>query len=110
LEKVQADTGQFLTVIENLLADLEELLKEFDRGKGSKKPAAAPNAALLDKLLEAGRRYKTTQMEEIIMELEKYEYETEKELVPWLRNQLDNLEYDAIRKRLEKRQPLSGAS
>jgi hypothetical protein len=40
-------------------------------------------------------------MEEIIAELEGYEYESGGELVSWLREQLDNLEYDAVRERLE---------
>jgi hypothetical protein len=110
LEKVRSDTGKFLERIEALLSGLEGLLREVDKGKGNKQSAPAPDAALLDRLLDASKRYKTTQMEEIIMELEKYEYESETELIPWLRSQLDNLEYDAIRERLENRKNLPGAA
>jgi hypothetical protein len=41
-----------------------------------------------------------------MMELDKYEYDSGGELVSWLREQLDNLEYDAIRDRLEDRDGL----
>jgi hypothetical protein len=40
-------------------------------------------------------------MEEILDKLEMYHYESGGELVQWLREQMDNLEYDAIRDRLE---------
>jgi hypothetical protein len=40
-------------------------------------------------------------MEEAVTELESFEYESGGELVVWLREQLDNLEYDAIHERLE---------
>jgi hypothetical protein len=33
--------------------------------------------------------------------LEGCEYESGGELIPWIREQLDNLEYDAIREKLE---------
>jgi hypothetical protein len=37
-----------------------------------------------------------------LAELEKYEYESGGELIPWLREQIDNLEYDAVREKLEE--------
>jgi hypothetical protein len=40
-------------------------------------------------------------MEELIAQLEGCEYESGGDLVVWLREQMDNLEYDAIRERLE---------
>jgi hypothetical protein len=40
-------------------------------------------------------------MENVVSELERYEYETRGDLVAWLREQMDDLEYDGIRKRLE---------
>jgi hypothetical protein len=62
----------------------------------------------LYKLLEACKQYKPiTEIEKVMMELEKYEYDSGGDLVSWLREQLDNLEYDAIRDRLEDRDSLS---
>ena len=40
-------------------------------------------------------------MEEILRKLEENEYESGGELIIWLREQLDNLEYDVIGERLE---------
>jgi hypothetical protein len=40
-------------------------------------------------------------MDEALEKLEMYEYESEGELVVWLREQADNLEYEAIQERLE---------
>ena len=39
-------------------------------------------------------------MEEVMNELELYGYETGKELIIWLKEQVENLEYDAILKRM----------
>jgi hypothetical protein len=41
-------------------------------------------------------------MEAALKELESHSYETNGDLVPWLREQMDNLEYDTIVERLEK--------
>jgi hypothetical protein len=40
-------------------------------------------------------------MEEIISSIESNDYDSGMELVCWLREQMDNLEYNAIRQRLE---------
>jgi hypothetical protein len=41
-------------------------------------------------------------MEDTLAELEEYEYESGGDLVEWLREQMDNLEYEAIQERLEE--------
>ena len=41
-------------------------------------------------------------MEEIMDELERYEYEEGGELVAWLREQIDSLEYEAIVCRIDR--------
>jgi predicted component of type VI protein secretion system len=56
----------------------------------------------LKKILEACGTFDVDTMEETVAELESHEYETNSDLVAWLREQLDNLEYDLIAERLEK--------
>jgi hypothetical protein len=107
LKRVQAENDTFIRTTETLLVDLKALLREAFPNNRKKERAAAPDAALLDKLLEACKRYVPSRMENIIMELEKYDYESEGDLVLNLRGQLDNLEYDAIRKCLEARKVLT---
>jgi hypothetical protein len=88
--------------VETLLSGLNELLAKTEKGGTKKKRAGAPDRCLLAKLFEACKQYKPiTEVERTMMELEKYEYDSGGELISWLRKQLDNLEYDAIRNRLE---------
>jgi len=98
---VQAANAPFIEMAELMLSNLGELLEKAAAGKGAKKKAAAPDPALLAKLLDATKRYKSTLMEEILADIELYDYESGGELIPWLREQVDNLEYDAICDRLE---------
>jgi hypothetical protein len=44
--------------------------------------------------------YKAGVMEEILVKLEAYRYESGSDLIAWLREQADNLEYEAIRQKL----------
>jgi hypothetical protein len=52
-------------------------------------------------MLAASKRSMTSEMESILAELERYEYESGGELVEWMRERIDNLEYRAIIERLE---------
>jgi CheY-like chemotaxis protein len=99
-EKVSARNGAFIEKAETLLEDLRKLL-ESAAGEEEKRKAAAPDRELLEKLLDASRHFKPAIMEDMVKELESCEYESGGELIPWLREQLDNLEYDAIREKLE---------
>jgi PAS domain S-box-containing protein len=101
LETVTARNGPFIEGVKLLILDLGALLTNAALNKEARRKAAAPDRALLGRLLEAVKRYRFTSMEEILRELEACEYEAGGELVSWLREQLDNLEYDAIRERLE---------
>jgi HPt (histidine-containing phosphotransfer) domain-containing protein len=101
-ERVNSKNPGFIAKVERTLEGLEELLRGAAAGRPEKSKAAAPDAALLEKLLDASKRFKPAIMEEVMAELEGCEYESGGELIPWLREQIDNLEYDAIRERLEK--------
>jgi hypothetical protein len=69
--------------------------------KKEKKLVPTPDGALLSAMFEACENYDVNAMEHAVSELEQYAYETKAELVSWLRNRLEALEYDQIRKRLE---------
>jgi CheY-like chemotaxis protein/anti-sigma regulatory factor (Ser/Thr protein kinase) len=100
-EGVERDNGGFIEKAEALLGRIGELLQKAGGPGDAKKKAVVPDPALLEKLLEASKRFKSTTMEEILLELESYEYESGGGLVEWLREQMDNLEYEAIQERLE---------
>jgi CheY-like chemotaxis protein/anti-sigma regulatory factor (Ser/Thr protein kinase) len=103
--QVQADNAMFIGMAESLLANIEELLEKVDIGKKQKPRRFAPDPVLLDKLLEAVKSYKSTLMEETMCSIEAFDYDSGMELVTWLRQQMDDLEYDAIRQKLESRMP-----
>ena len=102
VEWVKRNTFSFVLLMESLLKELDEILQKDTERRGPKKQANAPNPNLFSKLLEASRLYKADEMEKIIRELESFEYKYNGELVSWLREQIDNLEYDAVCERLEK--------
>jgi hypothetical protein len=92
----------FIKTLEDLHKNLEELLAELGGDDNKEKPsAAAPSPVLLDTLLTACKDYNITVMEEVLKELDGFFYESGADLVNWLREQVSNFEYDAIRKRLE---------
>jgi hypothetical protein len=101
IDLVMAETGSFIAMMELLLSNLGELLEKAANRKKIKIFSTVPDPALLSRLLEAVKGYKAGIMEQIIKELETYEYESDGGLIIWLREQMDNLEYDAIRERLE---------
>jgi signal transduction histidine kinase/CheY-like chemotaxis protein len=97
---IQAQNGRFVETLEKLLAALEELSRQNERGK-QRRTQASPDPALLQKLKDACTHYKANLMEEALTALEQYDYESGGELIKRLREQADNLEYDAIREQLE---------
>jgi signal transduction histidine kinase/CheY-like chemotaxis protein len=99
-QTVKVQNKRFIETVGTLLASLTELLQKIDQGE-KRQTVPAPDPALLAELLEACKHYKANLMEEALRKLTAYEYETGGDLIAWLREQADNLEYDAIRERLE---------
>ncbi|MDR0878679.1 MAG: response regulator [Treponema sp.] len=81
------------------LADFLETTKIENR----KPVQSAPDPALLAKVLEASIRYDMGQLDAAMEELEQYDYETQSDLIEWLRKQADKSELDRIRDRLSKK-------
>ena len=98
---VEEQNPAFIEKVELLIRNVGELLQSVAGGKTAGSKAPMPDSALLEKLLDAVKRYKSSIMEEVMAELETYEYETGGEIVVWLREQIDNLEYETIQNRLE---------
>jgi len=90
----------FIQIVEKLLEDLGKLLAAVTKQKGAKPLSPKPDAALLRDIAEACKHYKVNDMEEMLAKLEAYQYESGGDLVAWLREQVDNLEYDVIQERL----------
>jgi signal transduction histidine kinase/CheY-like chemotaxis protein len=100
-ETVRRNNGAFVESIEGLLDNLNALMADVSTDISDKPSRPYPDRCLLEKLLDASARFMVDDMEDIMEEIELYRYEDGSELVAWLRKQVDNLEYDAIKKCLE---------
>jgi CheY-like chemotaxis protein len=100
-EKVASGNAAFIEKTEVLLKGLRKLLESAAAKGNQKQKAPVPDKALLEKLLDAARHFKPAIMEDLMTELEGCEYENGGDLILWLREQIDNLEYDAVREKLE---------
>jgi len=97
---IEANHGPFIEKTTLLYSQLKDFIEANQVDTGKKPMASAPDAALLAQFLTACKQYKSSVMEDILQSLEAFDYESDGDLVPWLREQTDNLEYDAIQERL----------
>jgi HPt (histidine-containing phosphotransfer) domain-containing protein len=102
LEAVKAKTPELIALCENLIAAIKKLSQTnaAPSGAENKELKHAPDGELLKKLENAAGRFKTNEIEKLIGELTKFSYETGGDLVEWLVDQSENLEYGAIAERL----------
>jgi HPt (histidine-containing phosphotransfer) domain-containing protein len=98
---VQEHSSDFINIIEELIQGLKELLEAVS-DKTEKPLKDMPDPEVLEKILEAAKNYDIRNLEEGIAVLEKYTYQEDPELVPWLRRQCEDLEFTAIEARLAK--------
>jgi signal transduction histidine kinase/CheY-like chemotaxis protein len=104
-ETVRANHETLVGMANALVCGLNDTLKAASRAGRSdaaRECRHAPDAALLRNIMEAAARYSASEMEEALAELERYEYDADGDLVAWLRESLENIEYDAIAARLEE--------
>jgi len=102
LQFIEMNNIRFIEDVEKILGRLKELFTLLMNQAGAKPMREKPDPALLERLTEAAKHYNVKVMDEILEKLEANDYEQEGELVKWLREQVDNLEYEAIYKRLEE--------
>jgi len=99
---IDMNNDSFIEEVERIFIGLKELFTLIEKQAGTKPMCPKPDPDLLERLTEAARHYNVKVMDEILEKLETYEYEQGGELVKWLREQVDNLEYEAIYKKLEE--------
>jgi hypothetical protein len=85
IEFINAHTGAFLDALENLGLSLKDFL---DNVKTKRPLRPAPDPALLSKVLEASIQYDMEQMDAAMDELERYDYESQSDLIEWLREKI----------------------
>jgi signal transduction histidine kinase/CheY-like chemotaxis protein len=91
-----------LSLFTGLLERLAAFLNGLEADKKLKERREKPDGQALARLLAASKEFDIALMEDVMAELEIYEYEKQSELITWLREQVSNLEYLAITEKLEE--------
>jgi signal transduction histidine kinase/CheY-like chemotaxis protein len=100
MQFVKANNAPLIEAAEKLIKKIGDLLAAVTAQTDTKPVSEKPDPEILQKLADACKHYKANVMEDILEKLEYYRYESGADLIAWLREQMDNLEYDAIGKRL----------
>jgi signal transduction histidine kinase/CheY-like chemotaxis protein len=100
IEFVKTNNKILLEEAAVLHQSLEKLLVSAAQHTAAKPGAKSPDTELLKQLLDACKQFKSSLMEEIFDKIDAYQYESGGDMVKWLREQMDNLEYDAMEQRL----------
>ncbi|MDR1854707.1 MAG: response regulator [Azoarcus sp.] len=93
----------FIEAVEKLLAEFAAFNASTGDAKGDRERRAAPDETLLARMAEAAANFRIDTMEETLQELERYAYDAEADLVDWLREQINRMEFAAIGERLAQR-------
>ncbi len=89
----------FVKTIHNLINEIENLLQS--RARENPRPQKDKiDIEILSKLLEACESYDMDEVDAAMETLEEYEYSTDEELVVWLRENVDRMNFTQIRERL----------
>jgi len=100
LAAVMRDNGAFLEKASALIEELSLLKRSSDDKSDAKEHRPAPDKDILKELLNACSKYNINAIETAMAKLESFTYDSQSDLVQWLEVQLENLEYDLMRKRL----------
>ena len=94
--------GPFINDSERLSADIKAWLCEYDE-KNEKPRLHAPDRKTLEKLLQSCQAYEMSGIDEAMDELEGASYDTQTELITWLREKLDVMEIDEVVAQLKEK-------
>ena len=89
----------FLDVGWSLVSGIEALFLELE-AENPKPKKGTPDAALLSKMLAACRVYDVDAADEVMAEIEKYQYESDGGIADWLRESIDMMHFTQIVEKL----------
>jgi CheY-like chemotaxis protein len=96
---IEYHNPEFLVYARALISNVEEML-EAASNDGAKPKMGAPDHDLLLKLLAACNEYNIAVVDDVMAEIEKFQYESDGELVAWLRKRVDLMNYSHIVEKL----------
>jgi CheY-like chemotaxis protein len=100
LDFVKKNNPALIRTISKLVADIDEAIGGVTVTEDKPKKDRPDKEALL-KLLEACENYKIADIEEIMKEIESFEYKSDDELVYWLRTNVVEMNYSLIVEKLK---------
>jgi PAS domain S-box-containing protein len=98
-EFIKKDNNEFISIVEELVEGLNLMLSKKDE-ENPKPKKDKPDRKTLAKLLDACLQYNMDGADAAIAELENYEYESEGELVEWLKDNVNKLNFIEIEDKL----------
>ncbi|MCL2180542.1 MAG: ATP-binding protein [Treponema sp.] len=100
MDYIRENNSSFLDSARELVISIEEMLEQLD--KENPKPAKdKPDREQLDKLFAACKKYDMDGAESAMSELEKYRYESDNDLIEWLRRNIDIVNFEETAEKLE---------
>jgi len=99
IDFVIKNNANFIDTAEKLFMSLEDLFKEI-ASENSKPKKDKPDKAILIKLLNSCKEYDMDGVDEAMIEIEKYEYDSDNGLAIWLRENVEQMNFEHIIEKL----------
>ena len=96
---IKANNEALVDTAKKLISDIEEMLDRLS-ADNQKPKKDKPDADVLDRLRQACENYEMSNVDAALDELELYDYESDGELVVWLRENAEQMNFDEIIERL----------
>ena len=98
-EFINANHPAFIENARNLIGGIDTMLKKLDL-ESDKPLKDKPDIKVLKKLIDACNDFDMDGADEAMAELEEYKYESDNDLVSWLRECIDRMQFEEIVKKL----------
>jgi len=102
LNYIAANNKKLVKSAQKLISDIQKMIDELD-ADNLKPKKEKPDAELLEKLRQACVDYEMSGVDLALDELEAYDYQTDSELVAWLRENAEQMNFDEIISKLEEK-------
>ncbi|MCL2186510.1 MAG: ATP-binding protein [Treponema sp.] len=101
LEFIKMNHHVFIENARNLVRNIEDILSNIN-AKSEKLSLDRPDIKILHKLMEACNDYDMGKADDAMAELERYKYDSDNDLVIWLRDSIDRMQFEEIVEKLSE--------
>ena len=97
---IKTHNSAFLEDLKKLIDEIDEIVLKFTNSKPKIK-ADKIDSELLSSLIQACKEYNMSEVDDVMFQIEQYQYDADDELVKWLRDKVDVTKYGDIVSRFE---------